>query len=176
MTWKALIQPTGDEILSGIVADTDSPMIAGALAERGIEARRAAPVPDRPEAIRESVKKAAEDGFSLMILIGGSGGGHRFDPALSKDYTHTALEEVLTGIRVTDLYGKNGHLWSRLLCGYRENMLVFNVPGPYREAEAAVRAFLNFPGPPPDNPVGEHPDLKDLNRAVAEAVAGTYHL
>ena len=102
-----------------------------------------------------------------MILIGGSGGGHRFDPALGKDFTHSALMEVLEEKSVTDLYGKNGHLWSRLLCGYLGGMLVFNVPGPFDEAQAAVLAF--------EKCCREHPDsISDLNHAIADAVRDSY--
>lgn len=164
---KARIQPTGDEIRSGVVLDTDSPMIAEKLAALGFQADIAEPLKDEEENLKNALLQACEAGFDLFVFIGGSGGGHRFDPTLGKDFTHTAMDAVLTECCGTSLYGKNGHLWSRLICGRLKRTLVFNVPGPYREAEAAVQAFCHaYPG-------GAE-NLKELNEAMAAAVAATY--
>ena len=164
---KALIQPTGDEILSGIVEDTDSPMIRTVLEGLGLSAFVAVPVVDREGCIESAIRRAATEGHALLVLIGGSGGGHRYDPALTQDFTHTAMDRLLTGSCSTALYGKNGHLWSRLVCGWLEETLVVNVPGPYREAEAAIRALA-------EHYRGRNTDLKRLNDHMAQAVCATY--
>lgn len=164
---KALIQPTGDEILSGIVEDTDSPMIQAVLEGIGISASIAVPVVDREDCIENAVRRAVMEGYSLLVLIGGSGGGHRYDPTLTQDFTHTAMDQLLTGAYSTALYGKNGHLWSRLVCGWLDETLVVNVPGPYREAEAAIKALSECYQ-------GRKTDLRDLNSHMAQVVCATY--
>ena len=161
----ARIQPSGGELIAGIIEDTDSPMIAEVLRRMGYETVTALPVPDEEAAVRGAIEKAAEDGMSLMVLIGGSGGGKHYDPALAKDCTHGAMDAVLEEKYVSSLYGKNGHLWSRLLCGRIKNTLVFNVPGPFDEAKAAILAF---------EAVGEYASSEEISRALATAVRDTY--
>lgn len=165
---RAAILPTGDEIASGIVLDTDSPMAEKVirLICPACQIRREPPVPDRQEDIRSRILKAAGES-DLVVLIGGSGGGHRYSTTLACDYTHSAMEEILKEYAATSLYGKNGHLWSRLVCGRLGKTLVFNLPGPFREAEAAIQAFAAV------WQAGDH-GLSELNRAMAQAVADQY--
>ena len=42
-----------------------------------------------------------------------------------------------------EIYGKNGHMWSKLVCGKKGSTIIINVPGPYVEAQAACEAFLS---------------------------------
>ncbi len=163
----ALILPTGDEIFRGVVVDTDSPMIQKALEALGFSAAVHPPLLDSEEEIAAALESASREGYGLVILIGGSGGGHRHDPTLSHDFTHSALEGLLSPMEATGLYGKNGHLWSRLLCGYLGETLVANVPGPFREAQAAMGAFCAIYR-------SREYDLRELNAAMAAAVCGTY--
>lgn len=165
---RAAILPTGDEILSGVVRDTDSPMAEAVLQALCPTCRvtRETPVSDREEDIRARILRAAREN-DLVILIGGSGGGHRYSQTLACDYTHSAMESLLDPAVSTSLYGKNGHLWSRLICGKCGNALVFNLPGPFREAQAAMEAFAHVW----QNGV---PALAVLNRAMALAVWAQY--
>lgn len=165
---RAAILPTGDEILSGIVQDTDSPMVAAALSQFWPNCRitRETPVSDHEENIRARILRAAQEN-DLVILIGGSGGGHRHSTTLACDYTHSAMESLLKPAVSTSLYGKNGHLWSRLICGQCGDALVFNLPGPFREAQAATDAFVRIYQ-------SGTPTLSALNRAMALAVQAQY--
>ena len=163
---QALIQPTGAEICSGVVQDTDSPMVRDVLEELGFSAAIAPPLPDAAGRLEAAIAQAGGR-FQLMVLIGGSGGGRRYDPALAVDVTHRAMERALSGTSAVSLYGKNGHLWSRLVCGFREDMLVINLHGPYPEAQAAIAAFAaayRRPGWSPET----------VSRAMAEAVCAVY--
>jgi molybdopterin biosynthesis enzyme MoaB len=168
---RVLIIPTGDEIRRGVVLDTDSPMIRGVLAAArpGCDIARAQPVADDEEAIAAFVGAMADDGLDLIVLIGGSGGGSRHSPTLARDVTHSALNRILSPKYGSSLYGWNGHLWSRLVCGRRGNALVINVPGPYQEAKAAIEAFAGLWGPG-----GNDLDLEVANSAMASAVCGQY--
>ncbi len=139
------ILPTGDEIKSGIVLDLDAPEIIGQIVKAYPEAEvtRLCPLLDIEDTIFEKIKEVAEvHSPSLIILIGGSGGGHRFSKTLGKDFTHSALERYLDEFASHEIYGKNGHMWSKLVCGKKGETLIINVPGPYVEAKAACEAFL----------------------------------
>ncbi len=161
---RAWIQPTGNELIEGVIEDTDSPMLAQILSGAGYRTHVAPPVPDRHGSIRSAIEEAAGQGCALMVLIGGSGGGRRFDPALAPDLTHSAMDSLLCDRCATELYGKNGHLWSRLVCGYVGEMLVCNVPGPYDEARAAALALSRW----------REEGQEELNRSMAGAVRSTY--
>ena len=77
MFTKAIIIPTGDELASGVVLDTDSPAVMGELLrlEPTAFVARTSPVLDREEAISDTIKGFAAEGYDLIILLGGSGGG-----------------------------------------------------------------------------------------------------
>ena len=169
MFTKAIIIPTGDELASGVVLDTDSPAVMGELLrlEPTAFVARTSPVLDREEAISDTIKGFAAEGYDLIILLGGSGGGHRYSSTLGKDFTHTSLDSILEDIREGALYGKNGHMWSRLLIGYLGDALVFNLPGPYEEALATVRAF----GAAYEV---DETDVERMNRAMASALEKQY--
>ena len=54
---------------------------------------------------------------------------------MGKDFTHSALERYLDEKSSREIYGKNGHLWCKLICGKKGDTLIVNVPGPYQEAK-----------------------------------------
>ena len=165
---KAFVMPTGDEIQNGIVVDCDSPEIMGQLIRRfpEIEVTRLAPLRDGEETIKEALKQVLTAAPDLVVFIGGSGGGHRHSPSLGMDYTQSALESFLSTKAVREIYGKNGHLWCKLLCGKVEETWVINVPGPFAEAKAAMEAFLHSYSPAAS--------LSEVNEAMALAVYAQY--
>lgn len=162
------IIPTGDEIRNGVVRDLDSPMIMSEMLRIWpmAEIVRTAPVYDEMQEILNMLLSAREDGADLTVLIGGSGGGHRFSPTLGKDFSHSAMDVFLEQGASREIYGKNGHLWCRLVCGRKGKMLVINLPGPYTEAKAAIQAFSAA--------VCETDDVAEINRVMAEAVFSQY--
>ena len=162
---KAYIIPTGEEIKAGIVLDTDSLMIAAKLIKAFplINVERVSPISDKESEIADAIVKCSEDA-DLVILIGGSGEGHKYSKILGKDYTHVSMESVLDESVYTALYGKNGHMWSKLVAGRLNGALVVNVPGPYIEAEAATEALLK----------SLDKDLHEINNLMAEAVKDQY--
>lgn len=162
------IIPTGDEIRDGTVLDLDSPAIMEQMlrADPAAAVVRIAPVQDVEDAILHKIREIVELKPDLVVLIGGSGGGHRFVKSLGKDFTHTALERYLSEYAAHEIYGKNGHLWTRLLCGKKDNTVVLNVPGPFDEARAAFSAYLKASE--------EGKSLDDISRAMAQAVYEQY--
>jgi molybdopterin biosynthesis enzyme len=167
---KTAIIPTGDEVARGIVADTNSPAIAALIREAFPDcATLCCPaVVDSESAIRDEAEKMIREGADLLIFIGGSGGGRRFDPRLARDCTHEALRTLADRSAVRDIYGSNGHLWARLVAGEKDGSLLFNVPGPYVEAVAAARAALGALA------TEAAPDLEELAETLARAVWEQY--
>ena len=143
---SAYILPTGDEIRSGIVLDLDAPEIVRQIVKAfpQAEVTRLCPLLDVEDTIFNKIKEVAEEKQpDLIVLIGGRGGGHRFSKTLGKDFTHSALERYLDENASHEIYGKNGHMWSKLVCGKKGSTIIINVPGPYVEAQAACEAFLS---------------------------------
>lgn len=162
------ILPTGDEIHQGIVRDIDSPeiMSQSLAAFPQAEVTRIPPVLDVEQAIVEKIKDLARRQPDLIVLIGGSGGGHRFSKSLGKDFTHTAMERYLDEHFSHEIYGKNGHMWCKLIIGKKGHTIFINVPGPYVEAKSAYEAFLTG--------LASGLDLKEINHTMAEAVLSLY--
>ena len=168
MISKAFIIPTGNEIQDGTVLDLDSPRIMGELVKLNPEMviTRLAPVLDVEGNIVETLQGCLNNRADLIVLVGGSGGGHRFSKTLGKDYTHSAMELWLDEKVSHEIYGKNGHMWSKIICGKKEDCFVINVPGPIREAAAAIEAFTRS--------VRESQDIRHINHAMSEAVFKQY--
>lgn len=169
MIKKAVIIPTGNEVRDGIVLDTDSPMIMQAVLRMNSACTvvRNEPVADVENAISHCIQSYTARGYDLIVLIGGSGGGHRYSETLGRDVTHSSLETLLERKYSSELYGKNGHLWCKLLCGTLDRSLVINLPGPYEEAKAAMAAFVRA------YEQDSH-DLQQINHAMAVAVKSRY--
>ena len=117
---KALIIPTGDELALGIVVDSDSPAIISSLIEfnPNIYVTRFAPIKDNEEDIEKLIQSMEHKLYDLIILIGGSGGGHRHIADLGKDYTHSVLEKILEEKTCREIYGSNGHMWCKIVVGF----------------------------------------------------------
>lgn len=168
---KVVIIPTGDEVLKGLVIDTNSPMIMETIlmAYPKCIIKRTTPIQDVEDKISDSIKKYAKDNNDLIIIIGGSGGGHRYVKTLAKDFTHSAMISILDQYTSREIYGKNGHLWSKIVCGKIDNSLVVNLPGPYREAKSGIEKLVE----------SLKNDVKDLNAIcgnIAESVKNEYPL
>lgn len=141
---NAVIIPTGNEILAGTVLDTSSPYIMQRLIKHfpDCQVTKLCPAADEQDVIIKKIDACVQSHPNLIVITGGSGGGHRYSSSLACDYTHSALSECLDNYHVSEIYGKNGHLWCRLVCGFKNDCLVINLPGPYAEASAAFDAFL----------------------------------
>ena len=162
------ILPTGNEIKNGIVLDLDSPEIMLNLLKvfPGATITRHSPLVDDEKIIIEKIREILKGKPDLVILVGGSGGGHRYSPTLSKDFTQSALEKELPRKVVREIYGKNGHLWCKLVCGQKDGSLVINIPGPFIEASAAIKSFVEC--------LWQDAGLAEINHAMAQAVYAQY--
>lgn len=166
---SAAIVPTGDELVAGIVVDTNGPAVRDIILRRfpDCDVLCCEPVPDSAAAIGRIVRKLAT-GHDLVVVTGGSGGGGRCDRNLAEDCTHGALAACTQGPVSREIYGPNGHLWCNIVVGSCDGALVFNVPGPGVEAVAAAAAAIECLED--DVPV----DRDFLADRIAEAVVNQY--
>lgn len=83
---KAVIIPTGDELASGIVLDTDSPAIMGQLLAINGNAfvARCAPVVDKEASITETVRDFSHRDSTLLCLLGAAAADIRYSSTLGK--------------------------------------------------------------------------------------------
>jgi hypothetical protein len=161
-----VIIPTGDEIRSGVVTDTNSPAILGLILDYYPQARvsRIPPVTDKCHELARQIRLHSNS--DLIIVIGGSGGGKEFDEGLAVDITHVVMSTLLDSKYVKEIYGFNGHLWCRLLIGRFGDTLVANVPGPYTEAVAAARVLIEG--------IAKQAGLETISAEMAQAVFAKY--
>jgi molybdopterin biosynthesis enzyme len=164
---RVVIIPTGGEVREGTVVDIDS---AGIMTEMirinpCCEVLRIAPIADREDEIARTIEKYTADA-DLIVITGGSGGGGRCCETLSADMTPLAMERCLDEFHASEIYGKNGHLWAKLICGRRGGSIAVNVPGPFVEASAAIKAFRT-------GWLGGL-ELEEINRNMARAVFSQY--
>jgi molybdopterin biosynthesis enzyme len=140
---RVVLLPTGDEVVDGIIIDTNTPALAALVQARWPTAAIVAhqPVRDRQADLRDAIQACDAD---LLIASGGSGGGKAFVPELAEDCTHRALLAALRDTATRQIWGQNGHLWSQLVAGRLGRLHAFNVPGPQVEAVAAATAALDL--------------------------------
>ena len=173
MIGKAYIIPTGDEIKDGTVIDLDCPEVMKTIVRIAPDARvtRVSPVIDEEGKILAEMEGCLSEGADLIVMVGGSGGGHRYSETLGKDFTHSGMEKWLDEKTATPIFGKNGHMWSKLVCGRKDGCLVINVPGPVKEARAAIEAFAEAgAGAVSVRDI----DIHLVNKAMAKAVLEQY--
>jgi molybdopterin biosynthesis enzyme MoaB len=141
---SAAIIPTGDEIVDGTVVDTNSPAIMDILLNNFPTCKIICtkPVVDIEEEIISKIKWCFDQSIELVVLIGGSGGGNFFLPELQTDVTHSALIKFLQNYAVREIFGNNGHLWARIVAGFKDKSCFINVPGPYKEAIAGINGAV----------------------------------
>lgn len=166
---RAVVIPTGDEIVDGTVRDVNSPAIENALraAYPGCRVVHTPPCRDRGDDIRSALEDALVGSPDLVIFIGGTGGGGTCAPALATDLTSNTVADRLPGAEATELRATNGHLLSKIVVGRQGQTTVMTVPGPHVEAVAAVRAAV-------DGLLEECTDPRQLCRRMAQAVLQQY--
>jgi hypothetical protein len=142
---KVVIIPTGDEVASGIIFDSNSLMLTEKIVKKfpPCEIYRLSPAKDRKKEIIEALNRAVGFNPDLIILTGGTGGGRKFSLNLAPDLTHVVLSKLLSPKAEREIYGGNGHLWCKIVCGYYNSILVVSLPGPETEACRTFEIALN---------------------------------
>ena len=138
---RAIVFSTGTEVATGMITDTNFPLIEARLKERGYSVKYGGILPDEMTTIAYRLERAVDEGYGLIITTGGVGAEDkdctveallRVDPQAQTPYI--LKFEVGTGRHVKDGVrigmGKAG--LSRLVA----------LPGPTREVSIAIERLL----------------------------------
>ena len=131
---RAMIFPTGKEVINQLIEDTNSPFLKNQLESLGFDVVTSVPLPDDVAKIFQSIRAAVDDPFGLIITTGGVG-------AEGKDQTLEALEKldptaslpyVLKFKKGTGRHDKDG---VRIGVGTAGSSLIVCLPGPNDEVQ-----------------------------------------
>ena len=129
---RAKVFPTGGEVISGHIKDTNTPFLAGELEAMGFSVAISPPLPDQLQRIAGALRAAVEEGYGLIITTGGVG-------AEGKDQSVEALLALDPGaatpyvLKFTKGQGRHAKDGVRLGVGRLGQCTLVNLPGPHDE-------------------------------------------
>ncbi len=131
---RAMIFPTGTELIHQLIRDTNTPFLKNHLEASGYEVCTSAPLPDDTAKIFRSIRTAVDDPFGLIITTGGVGaeGKDKTLEALAKLDPNALLPVVLKFKKGTGRHDKEG---VRIGVGSAQNSLIVCLPGPNDEVQ-----------------------------------------
>ncbi len=142
MARRAMVFPTGGEVQRGIIQDTNTELIAACLRRHGFRVAAGPPLADDDELIAGAIRRAAEEGYGLVITTGGLG-------AEDKDRTVEAILRVDPSAatpylarfqRGTGRHVKDG---VRIAVGQHGEALIVALPGPNEEVRVGLDVLLD---------------------------------
>jgi len=138
---RARIFPTGTEVLSGVIQDTNSPFIKQELERQGYHATIGEILPDDVVAISNAVEDALDDAYGLIITTGGVG-------AEGKDKTVEATVRLDSSAATPwvvkyEQTGRHVKQGVRIGVGQIGKALVVNLPGPNDEVRDCLPVLLS---------------------------------
>lgn len=129
---RAKVFPTGNEVISGQIKDTNTPFLVAKLNALGFSAESASPLPDQTNAIVIALREAVEAGYGLVITTGGVG-------AEGKDQSVEALlhldPDAATPyfLKFTRGLGRHAKEGVRIGVGCLAQSMLIALPGPHDE-------------------------------------------
>lgn len=131
---RAMIFPTGTEVINQLIEDTNTPFLKNQLESLGFDVVTSAPLPDDVAKIFQSIRAAVDDPFGLIITTGGVGaeGKDQTLEALEKLDANALLPYVLKFKKGTGRHDKDG---VRIGVGTAGNSLIVCLPGPNDEVQ-----------------------------------------
>ncbi len=139
---RAVVFPTGNEVVAGQIEDTNTPLLRQRLESAGYTVDERPPLPDDREQIASALRCAVfDEGYGLVVTTGGVG-------AETKDCTIEALEAVdpaaLTPYlcRFEKGHGRHAKDGVRIGVGRAGTGLLISLPGPNDEVELGIGAAL----------------------------------
>ncbi|MBS6646252.1 MAG: hypothetical protein KH366_21965 [Clostridiaceae bacterium] len=139
---RVCIFPTGFEVQSGMIKDTNSPYIAEVLEKKGYDTVIKPPIADDCDEICKAIREAMDDGYSLIITTGGVG-------AEDKDFTVEAVTRLdpcaATPWLVKYQKGTGRHVKEgiRIAAGECGNAGIVSLPGPNDEVRIAMEVLIS---------------------------------
>ena len=139
---RAVVFPTGNEVVAGQIVDTNTPLIRARLEREGYVVDEKPPLADDRELIEGALRAAVlEEGYGLVITTGGVG-------AESKDCTIEALQGVDAEASVPYIcrfqkgHGRHAKDGVRIGVGRAGTGLLLSLPGPNDEVELGLEAAI----------------------------------
>lgn len=135
-----------DSAAAGNREDRSGPEAAAILREAGFEVQAVEILPDERTPIEARLRRATEEGVSLVVTTGGTGLSPR---DVTPEATLAVLDKAAPGIaelmRLEGLKSTPRAALSRAVAGVRRSTLIVNLPGSVkgvRECLTAVRPIL----------------------------------
>jgi molybdenum cofactor synthesis domain-containing protein len=127
---RAQVITVSDRSYAGTRPDASGPVLAGLLAELGLQVDEPVVVPDERSAITAALRSAVAEGFDVIVTTGGTGLSPR---DVTPEATREVLEREVPGIseviRATNRDQVPTTVLSRALAGTAGTALIVNLPG-----------------------------------------------
>ena len=140
---RAVVFPTGNEVVAGQIVDTNTPLIRSRLEREGYVVDERPPLRDDRELIEGALRRAVMDeGYGLVVTTGGVG-------AETKDCTIEALQgvdgEASTPYicRFEKGHGRHAKDGVRVGVGHAGTALLLSLPGPNDEVQLGLEAAID---------------------------------
>lgn len=140
---RAIVFPSGSEVESGLIEDTNTPFLIEQLQAQGFKVKRGDILPDDLIITASRLSGAVDDGYGLIITTGGVG-------AEDKDFNVEAMCKVAGEnwtpyvIRFTKGQGRHVKDGVRIGVGKAGLSTIVNLPGPHEEVREAVPILLSY--------------------------------
>lgn len=139
-----VVIPTGADIKDGSIFDYNSIGILKLLIEYfpNSEFIKLAPIKDEEDNIKKAIDKSSIYRPDYIFFIGGTGGGNKYVEFLNTDLVHSQLHKLFPNNISFEIYGDNGHLYSKVSISKIEDIKIFNLPGPSDECIPLIKIIL----------------------------------
>ncbi len=131
---RALVFPTGEELIAGNIEDTNSSFLVNLLSGLGYRATRGEVLEDNLDSIINALREAADKGYGLVITTGGVGAedkDHLVEAVLSLDSAAAAPYIV----HYTAGQGRHKKDGVRIAVGTLDRTTFIALPGPHDEIQ-----------------------------------------
>lgn len=138
---RAIVFPTGFELLQGLIEDTNTPYLCGLLEQAGYRVNVGETMMDELSDVHEKLSDALNRGFGLIVTTGGVGAedkDHTVEGILTID-KDAAVPYIVKFEKGTGRHVKDG---VRIGVGRQGLSTMVALPGPHDEVELAAPVLL----------------------------------
>ncbi|MCD6130541.1 MAG: competence/damage-inducible protein A [Candidatus Hydrothermae bacterium] len=138
---RVKVIPTGNEVVTEIIQDTNSPLIKREFEKLGYEVNVSQPVEDDERAIANAIESAIYEGYGIIITTGGVG-------AEEKDKTVEATKKIDPGAATPYIVyynkgsGRHAKDGVKIGVGKVGEFLIINLPGPNEEVKECLDVLI----------------------------------
>jgi len=138
---RAIIYPTGFEIIKGLIEDTNTPYLEQQLKQHQYKVTLGTAIDDTPEDVYYHLSDALSRGFGLILTTGGVGAedkDHTVEGVIKLD-PQAAVPYIVKFKQGSGRHVKDG---VRIGVGQVGQSLLVSLPGPHDEVRAAAPVLL----------------------------------